>query len=72
MSALKPNRQHFLARLGRPEPGQARRRLGPERRDPILLAFLKQPFSDLTEESVDIGDVCLTSRPKKARKARQA
>jgi len=48
---------------------QALRRMGPERRYPILLSFLKQTLSDLTDESVDIFDLCLTSRHKKAREA---
>jgi len=69
MSALNPNRQKFLARLGRKYTVQALRRMGPERRYPILLAFLKQTLTDLTDESVDIFDVCLTSRHKKAREA---
>ena len=37
MTALNPNRQKFLARLGRKYTVQALRRMGPERRYPILL-----------------------------------
>jgi len=69
MAALNPNRQKFLARLGRKYTGQALRRMGPERRYPILLALLKQTLIDLTDESIDIFDVCLASRHKKAREA---
>src|SRR6516165_10331453 len=69
MSVLNPNRQKFLARLGRKYTVQALRRMGPERRDPILLSFLKQTLIDLTDESLDIFDVCIASRHKKARKA---
>jgi len=42
MAALNPNRQKFLARLGRKYTVQALRRMGPERRYPILLSLLKQ------------------------------
>ena len=45
--------------------------MGPERRYPILLSFLKQTLIDLTDESIDLFDVCITSRHKKARKALQ-
>ena len=55
---LNPNRQKFLARLGRKYTVQALRRMGPERRYPILLSFLKQTLIDLTDESIDIFDVC--------------
>ena len=69
MTALNPNRQKFLARLGRKYTVQALRRMGPERRYPILLSLLKQTLIDLTDESIDIFDVCLASRHKKAREA---
>ena len=54
MTALNPNRQKFLARLGRKYTVQALRRMGPERRYPILLAVLKETLIDLTDESIDI------------------
>lgn len=71
LSALNPNRQKFLARLGRKYTMQALRRMGPERRYPILLSFLKQTLIELTDESIDIFDVCIASRHKKAQKALQ-
>ena len=71
MSALNPNRQKFLARLGHKYTMQALRRMGPERRYPILLSFLKQTLIELTDESIDIFDVCIASRHKKAQKALQ-
>jgi hypothetical protein len=71
MSVLNPNRQKLLARLGRKSTMPALRRLGPERRYPILLAFLKQTLIELTDESIDIFDVCIASRHKKAQKALQ-
>lgn len=71
MSALNPNRQKLLARLGRKYTMQALRRMGPERRYPILLSFLKETLIELTDESIDIFDVCIASRHKKAQKALQ-
>jgi hypothetical protein len=71
MSHLNPNRQKLLARLGRKYTMQALRRMGPERRYPILLSFLKQTLIELTDESIDIFDVCIASRHKKAQKALQ-
>lgn len=71
MTALNPNRQKFLTQLGRKYTVQAMKRMGPERRYPMLLSFLKQTLLDLTDESIDIFDVCIASRHKKARKALQ-
>ena len=69
MAMLNPNRQKFLARLGRKYTVQALRRMGPERRYPIILSLLKQTLINLTDESIDIFDICMASRHKKARKA---
>ena len=66
VSALNPNRQKFLARLGRKYTAHALRRMGPERRYPILLAFLTQTLHDLTDEIIEIFDVCLATRHKKS------
>jgi hypothetical protein len=69
MSALNPHRQKFLARLGRKYTVHALRRMGPERRYPMLLSFLTQTLSALTDERIDIFNVCIASRHQKARKA---
>jgi TnpA family transposase len=69
LSVLNSNRQKLLARLGRKYTVQALRRMGPERRYPIVLSLLKQTLMDVTDESIDIFDVCIASRHKKARKA---
>jgi hypothetical protein len=55
MTALNPNRQKFLARLGRKYTVQALRRMGPERRYPILLALLKQGYVRDTCKKVSQG-----------------
>lgn len=72
LSVVNPNRQKFLARLGRKYSAQALRRMGSERRYPTLVSLLKQTLIDLTDESIDIFDVCMASRHKKARKALEA
>jgi hypothetical protein len=69
LTRLNPNRQKFLAHLGRKYTAQALRRMGPERRYPILVAFLKETLMDLTDEILDIFDTCLATRHKKARSA---
>jgi hypothetical protein len=43
--------------------------MGPERRYPIILSLLKQTLIDLTDERIDIFDVCIASRHKKAKEA---
>ena len=70
-AAAEADRHTLLARLGRKYTTQALRRMGPERRYPILLSFLKQTLIELTDESIDIFDVCIASRHKKAQKALQ-
>jgi hypothetical protein len=46
LSVINPNRQKFLARLGRKYSAQALRRMGPERRYPTLVSLLKQTLID--------------------------
>ena len=71
MSGLNPHRQKCLARLGRTYTVQALRRMGPDRRYPLLLSFVTQTLIALTDESLALLDVCLASRHKQARKALQ-
>jgi hypothetical protein len=44
LTALTPNRRKLLARIGRRATNQALQRTPPERRYPILLAFLEQAW----------------------------
>ena len=44
------------------------RRMGPSISYPILLSFLKQTLIDLTDESIDIFDVCIASRHRRPEK----
>ena len=59
LSALNPNRLKLLARIGGKATNQALERLAPERRYPILLAFLHQTLTDTIDEAVDLYDRCL-------------
>jgi uncharacterized protein DUF4158 len=59
LSEINPNRLKFLAQLGRRATSQALQRLAPERRYPILAAFLRQSVEEITDEVVDLYDRCL-------------
>ena len=72
LSSITPNRLKLLARLGRRYTNQALQRAVPERRYPILLAFLKQTLVDTVDEAVDVYDACLAgvfARSKRALRA---
>lgn len=69
LTMLNPNRQKFLARLGRKSSNQALQRMSPERRYPILVAFLRQSLIDITDEILDIFDVCMARAHSQAKKA---
>jgi hypothetical protein len=51
----------LLARIGQRATNQALQRMPPERRYPIMLAFLQQAFEDTTDEVVDLFDRCLAT-----------
>ena len=68
VSGVNPNRLRFLAGLGRRHTNQALGRLGPERRHPVLVAFLSETHADLTDEVVDLFDACLGHADAKARR----
>ena len=72
LSSLNPNRQKFLAQLGRRSTNQALQRISPQRRYPILLAFLYQSLQDITDELIDLFDRCLSDRYKNAKRDNQA
>ena len=69
LSALNPNRRKMLARLGRKYSNHDLKRMGPERRYPILLAFLKRTFTDALDEAADIFGECLAGAHKRAKRA---
>jgi len=59
LSSLNPNRQKFLAQFGRGATNQALQRMSPQRRYPILLAFLRQSLIDIIDELIELFDRCL-------------
>jgi TnpA family transposase len=69
LSALNPNRRKMLARLGRKYSNHDLKRMGPERRYPILLAFLRRTFTDTLDEAADIFGECLAGAHKRAKRA---
>jgi TnpA family transposase len=68
LTALNPNRRKMLARLGRKYSNQALQRMGPERRYPILLAFLKRTFTDALDEAADIFEECMAGAHKRSKR----
>ena len=59
LSSLNPNRQKFLATIGRRATNQVLQRMIETRRYPVLLAFLRQSLIDIIDELLDIFDRCL-------------
>ena len=59
LSCINPNRQKFLAQLGRKSTNQALQRAPAQRRYPILVAFLRQSLEDIIDELVDLFIRCL-------------
>jgi TnpA family transposase len=59
LGCLNPNRQKFLAQLGRKSTNQALQRASAQRRYPILISFLRQSLEDITDELIDLFIRCL-------------
>ena len=68
LNALTPNRRKLLAGIGRRSTNQALQRMSPERRFPILMAFLSQATEDVTDEIIDLFDRALTNSYARARR----
>jgi TnpA family transposase len=68
LSAVNPNRLKTLARLGRRYTAQALQRQAGERRLPILLTFLREAHTEMTDEIVDLFDRCLAQADARARR----
>jgi TnpA family transposase len=59
LEGLNANRLKRLAQVARRSSGQALQRMPEERRYPILVAFLHQSFTDITDEAIDLFDRCV-------------
>lgn len=66
LAALNPNRLKLLARIGRRATNQALERMPPERRYPIMLAFLHHALINTIDEAVDLYDRCLAESYSRA------
>lgn len=61
LSVLNSNRLKFLSRLGKTSTNQALQRSVPEKRYPILIAFLHQALEELIDEVIDLFDQALNA-----------
>lgn len=59
LSSLNPNRAKWLAQIGWKSTNQYLQRMSPERRYPILIAFLQQALLHHTDIVVELFDQCL-------------
>ena len=59
LAGLNPNRVKWLAQLGWKAPTPQLQRMDPQRRYPILLAFLQQALRHHTDVAVELYDQCL-------------
>ena len=63
LARINPNRLRFLAQIGKKSTNQYLQRLIEERCYPVLLATLRQSLIDITDEIIDMYDLCLIDRP---------
>jgi TnpA family transposase len=68
LSAMNPNRLKHLAKLGRRYTAQPLQQQAPERRYPVLVAFLHDSCAQITDEVVDLFDRCLSQADARARR----
>ena len=61
LSSLNPNRAKWLAQIGWKSTNQYLQRMPPQRRYPVLVAFLQQALLHHTDVAVELFDQCLWS-----------
>jgi TnpA family transposase len=61
LSSLNPNRAKWLAQIGWKSTNQYMQRMAPERRYPVLVAFLQQALLHHTDVAVELFDQCVWS-----------
>jgi len=64
---LNPNRLKFLAQLGQKSTNQSLQRSAPEKRYPILVAFLLRTYEEIIDELIDLFDRCLADCYRRAK-----
>ena len=67
LSSLNPNRAKWLAQIGWKSTNQYLQRMAPERRYPVLVAFLQQALLHHTDIVVELFDQCLWGCHSEAR-----
>jgi TnpA family transposase len=61
LSSLNPNRAKWLAQIGWKSTNQYLQRMPPQRRYPVIIAFLQQALLHHTDVAVELFDQCLWS-----------
>src|SRR2546428_4435377 len=59
LASLNPNRAKWLAQIGWKSTNQSLQRMAPERRYPVLVAFLQQALLHHTDVAVELFDQCV-------------
>src|SRR6266581_3556094 len=59
LASLNPNRAKWLAQIGWKSTNQSLQRMAPERRYPVLVAFLQQALLHHTDVTVELFDQCV-------------
>jgi len=68
VSGLNPNSVKRLSQLGRKSTNQMLQRMAPERRYPILAAFLTETVMDITDDIIEMFDRCFMETYARARR----
>jgi len=68
LNTINPNRRKFLAQVGRRSTNQELQRAVPQRRYPILLAFLQRTYEEVIDELIELFDRCLADCYSRAKK----
>jgi TnpA family transposase len=70
LAELNPNRLKHLAQLGKKSTNQALQRASEEKRYPVLLSFLHQMHTEVTDELLDLYIRCLAQTYKRSKRDR--
>jgi len=65
---IHPNRRKVLAHIGYKASAQALQRVAPQRRYPILIAFLTHLLEETTDEAIDLFIACMADAERRARR----
>ena len=72
LTCLNPNRAQWLAQIGWRSTNQYLQRMAPERRYPVLVAFLQQALLHHTDVAVELFDQCLWGGQSEAKQELEA